>query len=111
MVKIPAAPDVTLAARPIAGVATAFETMSRRYAAMDLDGCTDDERTGIAAMARMTHKLATLAARLAQADKIGDRSPSVASTRAQFAEAVQGFEKRRLVMQSDLERMEAVRLR
>ena len=92
-------------------MATAFETMSRRYGAMDLDGCTDEQRARAAIMVRVTHELATRAARLPKTDAANARSPAASPASLQFVEALQDFEKRRLAMQQDLERMRAVRLR
>ncbi|HEX4738564.1 MAG TPA: hypothetical protein VH331_13490 [Allosphingosinicella sp.] len=110
MVEIPAAPDVSPQAHPGPGLPAAFETMSRRYAAIDLDGCTEDQRTRIPDMARLTHEIARLAGRLPRPGA-ADQTVPVSPISVQFVAALKEFEKRRQTMQRDLDQMEAVRLR
>ncbi|HEX5183789.1 MAG TPA: hypothetical protein VFW19_11640 [Allosphingosinicella sp.] len=111
MVNIPSAKDAAPQARWGKGLADAFETMSRRYAAMDMHGCADDQHSRARIMAQVTHRIATLAVRLpkdapGRATDLADRT-----TFMEFADEMEGFENRRVAMQQELDRMRAVRLR
>jgi hypothetical protein len=103
MVEIPAAPDVSPQAHRREGLAGPFETMSRRYAAMDVDGCTDAERARLADLVRLTRELASLAPRPSRDDAAAPAAP-------QFDAELLAFERRREAMQRDLDKMRAVRL-
>ncbi|HEY1606376.1 MAG TPA: hypothetical protein VGF77_12350 [Allosphingosinicella sp.] len=111
MVDIPSAKDVAPQAHWGQGLAGSFETMSRRYAAMDKSGCTDDQHARVHILVQVTHEIATLAARLPKGGPDSATSLADRTSILQFADEMQGFENRRLAMQRDLDRMRAVRLR
>jgi hypothetical protein len=111
MVGIPSAADTSPQAHRVKGMPAAFETMSRRYAAMDLDGCTDDQRGRVPILVRVTHELATLASRLPRGGAPDEGSAAPSPAFLQFVDRLQDFEQRRQAMQQDLDRMRAVRLR
>jgi len=111
LVAIPAARDVAPQGRKLQGMPAAFEAMSRRYAAMDLGGCTEDQRIRAKILVGLTHELAVRAARLPTAQAADDPSPRRSQAFLAFLDGLEQFEQRRIVMQRDLDRMEAVRLR
>lgn len=98
MVSIPAARDLSEKLELGRAMGAAFGTMSRRYAAMDQDGCTDEERARLSGMIALSRELASLA------------PPPKGHAVPQFEADLHVFEKRREAMQQDLDRMEAVRL-
>jgi hypothetical protein len=93
------------------GLAATFEQLSSRYGAITTEGCTENQRAQAQSMARVTHELATTAARLPDPESPESGSLRYALLYAQFNAGLEQFEKRRQAMQQDLERMRAVRLR
>ena len=111
LVTIPAARDVAPQNRKLQAMPAAFEAMSRRYAAMDLGGCTDDQRVRAKILVGVTHGIAVNAARLPAGNGMDDPSLRRSQAFLAFADGLEQFEQRRIAMQRDLDRMEAVRLR
>jgi hypothetical protein len=111
LVELPLKPGVTPQTRHGQTVAAAYEGLSRRYAAMRRDGCTDEQRAQVGTMARLTHEIGAVAARLPKPESADANSLASSRGYLEFTNLLQQFEKRRIAMQQDLERMRAARLR
>lgn len=103
MVEIPAAPDVSPQAHRGQGLAGPFATMSQRYAAMDVEGCTDEERARLAGLVRLTREIASLAPPPPKGEVAAPPAP-------RFDADLLIFEQSREAMQRDLDKMRSVRL-
>ena len=88
----------------VAGLVRAFRTMSGRYAAMTLTGCTEDQRGTVPLLARATADLAASTERAAAA---GGIKPDLAASAIflEFQDRLSGFENRRAVLRRDLAAM------
>jgi hypothetical protein len=111
MVELPSRLLANPAAHSGKAVATVYEQISRLYAAMPLDGCTDAQRAQAKRLVETTQALADDAAKLP--DSNGAEGPALpANARfAAFMSRLEEFEHCRTAMQQDLEKMRAVRLR
>jgi hypothetical protein len=111
LVDVPSRLLVAWQARRGKAVAALYEQIGRRYDDMSLDGCTDDQRVQAKRLARMTHDIAGDAASLT--DPRNRQGPPLQANASlmEFRSRLEGFENRRILMQQDLERMRAVRLR
>jgi hypothetical protein len=111
MVAVPAAPNTAPRGHGLGNIAVAFGAMSRRYAAMPLDGCTDDQRARATMLVKETSGIAADAASLPDVQDAPEPSLQARGKFLTFVSRLEGFERRRQIMQQDLEKMRAVRLR
>jgi hypothetical protein len=88
-----------------AAFARFFRAMNRRYRAMLLAGCSEDQRGRVRILTQITGDLADRAARLPTPLGTRVRSPAASQGFIEFMSRLESFEKRRVVMQEDLARM------
>jgi hypothetical protein len=84
-----------------------FAELSRSYRRMPLDGCTEGQRHGAAAMARTTAQLAAAFGRLGDPIRRMEQDPGLRSSHdfLELQSLIEQFEGRRQVLRRDLERM------
>ena len=84
-----------------------FSAMSRNFARMPLDGCSEGQRYQARRMAMLTQELALLAARIGDPLKAAEQEPRLRTNQA-FLELESGIEQlqhRRRALNEDLDRM------
>jgi hypothetical protein len=111
MVEIPSRILAAPGAHRGKAVVALYQRISRNYAAMSLDGCTDDQSGQAKRLARITNDIAVDAASLPDPKSAEGNSLRADGRFVLFRSRLEGFEERRIAMQQDLERMRSVRLR
>jgi hypothetical protein len=111
LVEIPTRILATPQAHAGKAVARVYEQISRAYAAMPLDGCTEDQRGQARSLARTLAEIAGDFTNLPDAKSADATSVQASAKYMDLRMHLEGFENRRILMQQDLEKMRAVRLR
>lgn len=109
MIETTAEPQPAVPKHGAAGIAATYAAMSRRYAVMPLDGCTDSQRVRATTLARETSGIAADAASLPDIAGAPELSLQTQGKLMGLMSRIEGFERRRQIMQQDLEHMRTVR--